>query len=493
MRPGRLIARHSFLIIAIFALVLVALPRSAPAAFTLVKPPNNLGLVGYWSFNEGTGTIATDFAGRGNNGQLLGSPSWTSGKFGKALSFNGTTDYVAVPATTDLSAFGTGDFIISFWLKPRAFEALDSYINTWSLSANTGDWRVYLSGTFPVLQIFDAGACNELLVSGTSLQLNAWQHLVMTRVSGTLTMYLNGVQVDQVASNCDLTVAHQDLHFGRMFVTTDEYFDGVIDEARVYKGRGLSAAQVYTLYKSSGHAKLAASTADLHKGSTLENGLVGHWTFDGADVTTTVTDRSGQGNDGYFIGSATSSAKVIGKLGQALNFDGSDHHIRVDAVANDVQSGSATMSLWFKLASRFDINSTADQLLFTVSTAASTNDLGLRLEESNGAFQFATFSTIVDFINSTVTSWEANAWYHVVGVIDTDVGGGQRLYVNGILDNSSSVTSRGSTFATQANIGNTWSGSPFQGVLDDVRIYNRALSANEVNQLYHLGQVKIVR
>jgi len=62
-------------------------------------PPNNLGLVGYWKFDDGTGMQATDFSGNGNRGTLSGStlPTWTSGKKGEALSFDGSTSYVDIP------------------------------------------------------------------------------------------------------------------------------------------------------------------------------------------------------------------------------------------------------------------------------------------------------------------------------------------------------------------------------------------------------------
>ena len=102
-------------------------------------------------------------------------------------------------------------------------------------------------------------------------------------------------------------------------------FKGTIDEVRIYN-RALSATEVAKLY-GSGAVKTNASSANLDNGSSLERGLVGHWTFDGADVTTVVADRSGQGNNGYFIGGATLSAKVIGKLGQALRFDGADDYL----------------------------------------------------------------------------------------------------------------------------------------------------------------------
>ena len=89
----------------------------------------------------------------------------------------------------------------------------------------------------------------------------------------------------------------------------------------------------------------ARHQSQLQNGTSLASGLVGHWTFDGPDITTSITDRSGQGNNGYFIGGATSSAKVSGKLGQALTFDGVDD--RMVFTPFDINMGTVnSAALW---------------------------------------------------------------------------------------------------------------------------------------------------
>lgn len=82
----------------------------------------------------------------------------------------------------------------------------------------------------------------------------------------------------------------------------------------------------------------------------ITDGLVGHWTFDGADVTDKVYDRSGQANNGYFVGGATSSAKTIGKLGQALTFDGATNFVDTNAGDGSVLDLSNELSIcaWIK-------------------------------------------------------------------------------------------------------------------------------------------------
>src|SRR5450759_5412343 len=82
--------------------------------------PFTHGLVGYWKFDEGTGTNATDSSGMGNNGTLTNGPTWTTGKVGGALSFDGTDDYVNVPDNPSLDM--SGNLTIEFWHKWNVFK-----------------------------------------------------------------------------------------------------------------------------------------------------------------------------------------------------------------------------------------------------------------------------------------------------------------------------------------------------------------------------------
>ena len=78
-------------------------------------------LVGYWTFDEGTGATSTDASGKGNNGSLVNGPAWTTGKINNALSFNGTNNYVNSGDFTSL----TGAITVSTWIyatQPPASE-----------------------------------------------------------------------------------------------------------------------------------------------------------------------------------------------------------------------------------------------------------------------------------------------------------------------------------------------------------------------------------
>ena len=77
------------------------------------------GLVGWWKFDEGSGTVAYDSSGNGNNGNLTNGPTWTTGKIGGALSFDGENDYVDVPSIQSVNG---GGVTFAVWIKPTHFD-----------------------------------------------------------------------------------------------------------------------------------------------------------------------------------------------------------------------------------------------------------------------------------------------------------------------------------------------------------------------------------
>lgn len=179
----------------------------------------------------------------------------------------------------------------------------------------------------------------------------------------------------------------------------------------------------------------------------VESGLVGHWTFDGADISGgTAKDSSANNNDGT-ISDATA---VIGKLGQAMSFNGTSSHI---SIANAI-SGIKTVSFWVKPGN-------------VVSKKIMNVDGTKQLEINGSSNVVATnFPSATIYIDGVASSAIDSNW-HFVTIVDTS----------------------GVNFSTM-DIGHV-SGGYFPGTIDDVRIYNRALSQNEINILYNNGQAEV--
>src|SRR6185436_9301206 len=107
--------RTGVLISGMIAVAFLVLGSKTAEASGLHKAPNNLGLVGYWSFEDASGLRANDFSGHGNTGTLANGPAFTAGKIGRAISFDGSEDIVSVEGVADDIA--TGNVTMSAWVK----------------------------------------------------------------------------------------------------------------------------------------------------------------------------------------------------------------------------------------------------------------------------------------------------------------------------------------------------------------------------------------
>jgi len=213
---------------------------------TQTNPVSTSGLAGYWKFDEGSGTVAADSSGNGNNGTLVNGPTWTTGKVGNALSFNGVSAAVTIPASTQ---YDTSTFTMSFWIKP--------------LSLNSGgQWNNIVMGREAyTLKGFRFGLASNgaprfwttqsggsiTLASTAAAPLNAFAHVVVTYDGSTARMYVNGVQSGTASgtyvppSGVDLTI---DGGIGGTIPS-----NSVIDDVRWYN-RALSASEIQTLYNN---------------------------------------------------------------------------------------------------------------------------------------------------------------------------------------------------------------------------------------------------
>ena len=222
---------------------------------------------------------------------------------------------------------------------------------------------------------------------------------------------------------------------------------------------------------------------------TTGSGLVGYWTFDGKDTnwgTNKTNDLSGQGNTGTLTNMSTTTSPVVGKIGQGLKFDGVNDYIRTGNTTSfdNLFASGITICAWAK----YQDFSTFQR---TVTIENETNlifDVWLQANQTTGIVQFGSGGSGA-YKNSS-TALTVNVWYHLCGATDY-TSGGTKIYINGI-DNGGTVNGTPTYTADKGSldigvleeIGKNYG----KGVYDDVRIYNRALSASEVLQLYNIGR-----
>jgi len=231
---------------------------------------------------------------------------------------------------------------------------------------------------------------------------------------------------------------------------------------------------------------------------SMNTGLVGWWTMDGADTVwtsataATTLDKSGNGNTGTLTNMSRSSSPVSGKIGQGLEFDGGEDYVSVGTTNTYNFSSDFSISAWVKIPSDF---SSIDTILNRANGnyLLGSPDLGYTLVSRNISGNMWIAFDIGGSLAESTATWNSSSppddqWHHLIAVRNgntstiywdtvskasntTDVGDfsvlGQSLYI-------------GATFTTTLET--------FQGSMDDVRIYNRALSATEIKQLYNLGR-----
>ena len=257
------------------------------------NPDLERGLIGHWTF-DGPDMVSNvaDHSGNGNDGTLTNFTSTTTvpGKIGQALDFAEDNDRVDTGTITH--GIGTGDFTYATW----AVRTVDTGQSYQGVMAN-GDFAPAMYVETNNTNIW-GGYFGSAMTADTSLTIGEWYHLVMMRSGTTIKFYVNGVQEATTYENAT-SLANTVFRLGNSSASAVNECDCVLDDSRFYD-RALSQEEITRLYD------LGATThinQTITSNPDLEDGLVGHWTFDGPDITADqILDRSGNGNHGGFVG-----------------------------------------------------------------------------------------------------------------------------------------------------------------------------------------------
>jgi len=223
----------------------------------------------------------------------------------------------------------------------------------------------------------------------------------------------------------------------------------------------------------------AAPAASVTSPVTRESDLVGWWKFDESSGTN-AADSSDTGNDGT-LANMTDADWVAGKNGNCLEFDGTNDHVAIAANAA-FPSGDFTLSLW--------INRTAggDTYAPLLESQGYTDAGSFILRTSNNnKLTFYVYNTTTGTYQWSITN-TAGTWYHVAVVHDDSANGAELFY------NASSLgtVNVGAVTIDDWNDNGLWIGrdrtsSYWKGLIDDVRIYNAALTSGDITDIYGSG------
>jgi prepilin-type N-terminal cleavage/methylation domain-containing protein len=205
------------------------------------------GLVDYWSFDEGTGTIAYDYSGNNNNGTLYNGPTWITGKVGNALSFDGVDDQFYKQNPNGLPANNAPQSIVA-WVYHARGNVIESILVLANPSASSAiQLGSRANNVFSVWSWGGGVVGGGILISDPNpLPLNVWTHWVYTYDGTKHRLYRNGVLV---ASSTEVpqSAVPSLLMVSGFNINSSEQFLGSIDEVRLYN-RVLSDSEIKVLY-----------------------------------------------------------------------------------------------------------------------------------------------------------------------------------------------------------------------------------------------------
>ena len=202
----------------------------------------------------GTGTTWTDLSGKGNHGTLVNGVTYNSANQGYLVfSGNGSqvgnggyNPYVDLPRSTDLD-FGADDFTVELWTYTTTANPHPCIISLNVNGASYAAFRIeYWNGNMNLLHSYDGSS--HVGRGSFPITLNAWQHIVVSRIAGSVSVYVNGVSKLTYSLTGSL-IAQQNSRIGDFNGSNGYYsFSGNIATTKIYKGKGLTSTEVLTQF-----------------------------------------------------------------------------------------------------------------------------------------------------------------------------------------------------------------------------------------------------
>jgi hypothetical protein len=419
-----------------------------PGDTSTCNPP-----VAEWKFDEMAGTTAYDTSGNGNDSTAWnGSPSWTEGRFGSALDFDGSGDSgIEVGSPSGLT--GTA-FTAEAWIDGTNQDAVTRIINYGDSTTNYGGFIIGQNADGTLRTFIDTtgtGSWDGLNSVGTVNDSN-WHHVVLVYDGTNRYIYIDGAKDSStdVPAGYNSTPPNPILTIGQGSYNIEEH-EGKIDHVQIYD-----------------YARTPAQIAwDYNRGKP-----VGWWRMDEGEGTT-VYDHSGNGNNGTMTNMDPATDWVDGKINTALDFDDGSDYVNIPN-PDELSDEHVTVSSWVKV----DVMENWHN--FVANSWGADDPAGWLLYASANGPVFGLWNSTGQK-NASVTMDLTDGWHHVVGVYD---GSQVKTYVDGVL--RSSLNASSITLETSANL--TIGGST-DGFVDDVRIYNYALTPLQIKEIYNGGAV----
>lgn len=437
--------------------------------------------IGYWNFEEGSGSTVYDKSSNSNNLTNTGA-DYGLGKFGWGGDFEAdNSDYIY---TSDSSSFTGGSATLEAWIKPESYNPGSGrgIISKGAVSNREFHLRLGDATNNDKLQLWVSTDCSSpaSTVSGnTAISLGTWSHVVGTYDGETMRIYINGyldgVDTTPSGSMCN---GAADINIGR-WAEGGWQFDGLIDEVKIFS-----------------YARTQAQIAYDYNGGKP----VGWWPLDNGEGII-ATDVSGNGNDGTLTSMDPTADWLDGtscRFEGCLDFDGSNDYVDLGNVVDlDFDYNQPhTIAAWVK-TSYTGSGTIFSKMDNTVNYRG--YDLWLNSTHTLASHVISTWNTEALKVYGT-TNINDNVWHHLVATYDgSGSASGLILYVDGVIESVTTEVDGLSTTtknSVSAKIGSrtTTAGAPISLVpelIDDVRVYNYALTADQIKEVMNNGSIYI--
>jgi hypothetical protein len=466
--------RNLILTVAVFLGMITGLTAQNVPSYV----PTN-GLVGWWPFNGN----ANDESGNGNNGTVNGATITTDrfGIAGKAYQFDGVSSYIEINNSSSLN-FQNGT--IAFWLKTENSSGIMIPIVKNNFTNASNEQFVFSLNSSESFGVKYNSSCQTGVgwnyVGGNNPNLsNGNWHLIVGSFGEFIRFYIDGLLVTSInaplanSDNCP-----GNIQFGRAWSVYPYLFSGTLDDI-VFYNRVLSQQEITALYLG---GNTTANCLDLP--NNLQQGLVGYWPFCGNAL-----DESGNGNHGTVNG-ATLTADRFGNAEKAYRFEQNNQNSITGTLSN-FNPSTFSISLWGKHKTGQTGNGPVNgnqpfEWLFGIGSPtaiAHTNEgLAFGVYDNTSTISTGSWGNLI-----TTGATIDTIWKNYIITYENNI---LKIFQSGVLVSQNPVTFNISSFPfcfgrQLMGINEFWNGS-----LDDIAIWNRALSPQEITQLYNQGICK---
>ncbi len=487
-------------------------------------------LVSHWKFDEGSGAIAVDSVG-GNVGIIYGDAAWTAGQVDGALSFDGDWDYVDC-GNTFASVTGSTTKTITAWAKSDTADysgqaAGNGRIITLYRESGYSGFSMLAKGSPATWQGLYAIAGNlyNHIDSGLSVTANEWTHIALVQDGAGVYIYINGVLANSSTDGAAPTmrrlvnadIGAYDGEHGNINL----FFEGAVDELMIFD-RALSAEEIQQLYQN-GVGELIGleitGPEEVAENFEAQYKTIAHYDNNSTKDVTDSADWQVEPNSiasiegglltteeiyileeditiyaQYMEDTNTVEAEkevsvfAVCPRGSALQFDGVNDYADCGNGASINNLTRFSVSLWFKADV---IPSSSGDYFISQRDLSSVVWAFILHGDFSGRVAGAVIADGSNAISTTDFIPNIGEWYHGAMTYD-DLGDRKiRIYINGTEQSYFHRQPASGTMASNPSvhvaIGNRIGGGrDFGGSVDEVSIYNRALSPEEIQANMHI-------